>query len=84
MGYGEFAGGGSILWRVTHGHGGGGQGRDPDFPPGSGAAFKVWINGRPVGGGPIHATSIFVAWDENLDPNSTPETIRAKDPHQPG
>lgn len=49
MGYGEFLGGGSVKWGITHsngdhGSGGphGGDGRDKDPANNSGAVFTIW------------------------------------------
>jgi hypothetical protein len=77
MGYGEFGGGGSVLWRVTHGQGGGGQGHDP-----KGRRFGVWINGQRVGGGDTNSTYIVVGWDDDLTDATTVDEIKARDPHQ--
>lgn len=53
MGYGEFVGGGSVKWNITHthgDHGGGGQqggnGRDKDPTPNSGAVFTIQVINR--------------------------------------
>ena len=56
MGYGEFVGGGSVAWEISHtkgdhGNGGkhGGKGRDQD--PGPGGVFTVWVINQKTGVG---------------------------------
>ena len=80
MGYGEFVGGGSVAWKITHTHGDhgsggvqGGSGRDKDPAPNSGASFTVWAIdhsngvGQFLGSFPADDFTIKVEWAPHTD-----------------
>ena len=49
MGYGEFGGGGSVLWHVRPaGEGSGIHGRDPKPTPATCATFTIFLNGKQI------------------------------------
>ena len=69
MGYAEFGGGGSVLWHVRHGQGGGNHGRDPKPDPGSGF-FTIYVDGARIGQWPINFANprqIQILWDPQTE-----------------
>ena len=74
MGFGEYSGGGSVIWRIQHGkyetgkeHG---KGVDIDAPNDHGM-FTVVVDGEVVARKPIKTSKVYVIWspdDENTVP----------------
>jgi hypothetical protein len=75
MGYGEFGGNGSVIWRIEHGdgehghgHNGGGQGKDKEPKKGTGGRFLVVVNGVTVADVDVDTSRILLIWGRhNLD-----------------
>jgi hypothetical protein len=68
MGDGQFDGGGSVKWQVTHSDGDTGSGnkdkcngRDKD-PKDPNARFRVWLNGTLQFEAPVNGSSIKIEW----------------------
>jgi hypothetical protein len=71
MGDGQFIGGGSVEWRVTHSNGhtggggkGGGNGKDNDPSDGEGN-FVITVTGHPAITAPVKGTTITVVWPKS-------------------
>jgi hypothetical protein len=66
MGYGEFGGGGSVLWHVRPaGEGSGIHGRDPKPTRPSGGTFTIYLNGKQIGQDRIDFTNprqVQIVW----------------------
>ena len=67
MGYGEFGGGGSVLWHVRPaGEGSGIHGRDPRPTRPGGGTFTIFLNGKQIARERIDFTNprqIQVVWE---------------------
>jgi hypothetical protein len=82
MGYGEFLGGGSVDWNITHGKGkhgaadyAGGKGHDEDPP--KGARFFVYVDGVPVKTSKPDGT-VLVAWGGEIDEHTPFEEVKRR------
>ena len=82
MGYGEFLGGGSVDWNISHGKGRtgsadhhGGKGHDEDPP--KGAQFFVFVDGVAVK--PSKADgNVLVAWGGDIDENTPFDEVKRR------
>jgi hypothetical protein len=75
MGYGEFLGGGSVDWNITHGKGKTGSGNDKggkghDDDPPKGGRFFVYIDGVLVKPTSKPDGKVLVAWGASIDENT--------------
>jgi hypothetical protein len=90
MGYGEFLGGGSVDWSITHGKGKTGSGNDQggkghDDDPPKGGRFFVYIDGalvKPPSSKPDG--KVLVAWGEGLDENTPFDQVKQRATSIPG
>jgi len=80
MGYGEFVGGGSVKWEITHtngdnGNGGphGGNGRDKDPVKNSGAVFTIVATNQKTGQGDNYGP--FLVDDYKIKVEWAPHTV---------
>jgi hypothetical protein len=80
MGSGEFDGGSSVTWKITHsdgdsgsGHRGGGSGKDK-HPKGPNGMFVVEVTGHPPIFAPTRGTIVRVAWGDSAQGAPTAAT----------
>ena len=64
MGYGEFVGGGSVKWKVSHGDKK--EKWDEDSVPKKGGAgkFRILVNGSEIDHPSVDGTTIRVEWPD--------------------
>jgi hypothetical protein len=74
MGYGEFGGNGSVIWRVIHGDGHdghgdgtGGWGHDKKPTRAQNGRFKVIVNGVQLANVDVNTSRIVILWDGHTE-----------------